>query len=146
MGFGSRLKEQPAEDLLNSAFAHEISDGPLLYRAMSLADIAHVVMLCEIGVIPEAMRANLMAGLLTLHAIPGDEFPFDPVFGDVYTNREQALREHVPQGDGWLRAGRARREALTVGYLITKRERFLGLVAVLVAFVAVVAVRLGVQL
>src|SRR5690349_13689991 len=104
MGVGSRLKEQPAEELLQSAFAYEISDGPLLYHAMSLADLAHVVMLCEVGMIPAAARASLVAGLLKLHAIPGDQFPYDPVFGDIYTNREQALRQHVPNGDGWLRA------------------------------------------
>ncbi len=138
MGVGSRLKEQPAEELLQSAFAHEVSDGPLLYHAMSLADLAHVVMLCEVGVIPQAAQASLVAGLLKLHAIPGDQFPYDPVFGDVYTNREQALRQYVPNGDGWLRAGRARRESSTVGYLITTRDRLLTLMAALTDLLAII--------
>lgn len=138
MGFGSRLKEQPAEELVASAFAHEVSDGPLLYHAMSLADIAYVVMLCEAGIVPKQVQADLVAGLLKLHAIPGAQFPFDPVFGDIYTNREQALREHVPQGDGWLRAGRARRESSTVGYLITTREYLLTLMEALAALIEVV--------
>jgi argininosuccinate lyase len=131
MGYGSRLKEQPAEELLNSAFAHEIGDGPLLYRAMSLADVAHVVMLAEAGLIPDDMCPLLLAGLLALHDIPGADFPFDPVFGDVYTNREQALRQRVAEGDGWLRTGRARRESSTVGYIMVTRERLLSVAGAL---------------
>lgn len=139
MGFGSRLKEQPADELLQSAFAHEIGDGPLLYRAMSLADLAHVVMLAEAGIIPVPMVAPLLRGLLALHAIPPAEFPYDPVFGDIYTNREQALRQQVVEGDGWLRAGRARRESSTVGYVITTRLYLLNLIeAVLDALTAII--------
>jgi argininosuccinate lyase len=130
MGYGSRLTEQPADELLQSAFAHEVSDGALLYHGMSLADLAYCIMLCECGLIPRPARQPLMRGLLELHAIPPDQFPFDPVYGDIYTNREQALRERVPEGgaDGWLRLGRARRESSTVGYLITTRAYLLRLI------------------
>ncbi|HRE46756.1 MAG TPA: lyase family protein [Aggregatilineales bacterium] len=137
MGVGSRLKEQPAEELLNTAFAHEVGDGPLLYQAMSLTDLAYVIMLKEEGLLPQDAGAALLRGLLTLHAIPPDEFPYDPIFGDIYTNREQKLREVMPptereQGfDGWLRAGRARRESSTVGYQIVVREGLLKLAGAL---------------
>jgi argininosuccinate lyase len=130
MGYGSRLKEQPADELLASAFAHEVADGVLLYRGMSLADLAYCVMLCECGLIPRHARQPLMRGLLELHQIPAEQFPFDPIYGDVYTNREQALRERAPESgaDGWLRLGRARRESSTVGYLITTRAHLLRLI------------------
>lgn len=130
MGYGARLTEQPADELIQSAFAHEVSDGALLYRGMSLADLAYCVMLCESGLIPYAARQPLLRGLLELHAIPPEQFPFDPSYGDIYTNREQALRERVPEGgaDGWLRLGRARRESSTVGYLITTRAHLLRLI------------------
>ncbi|PJF36546.1 MAG: argininosuccinate lyase [Candidatus Thermofonsia Clade 1 bacterium] len=130
MGYGSRLKEQPADELLQSAFAHEVGDGALLYRGMSLADLAYCIMLCECGLIPQQARQPLMRGLLELHAIPAEQFPFDPIYGDIYTNREQALRERVPEhgADGWLRLGRARRESSTVGYLITSRTYLLRLI------------------
>jgi argininosuccinate lyase len=131
LGVGARLKEPPAEELIRSAFAHEVGDGPILYRGMSLADLAHAVMLCEANLIPAAARAPLMAGLLRLHEIPGEAFPYDPALGDVYTNREHALRAIAPGGDGWIRAGRARRESSTVGYLIATRERLLALAAAL---------------
>ncbi|MFQ3535591.1 MAG: argininosuccinate lyase [Aggregatilineales bacterium] len=130
MGYGSRLTEQPADELIQSAFAHEVGDGALLYHGMSLADLAYCVMLCECGLIPQQARQPLLRGLLELHAIPPEQFPFDPVYGDIYTNREQALRERVPSGgaDGWLRLGRARRESSTVGYLITARAHLLRLI------------------
>ena len=147
MGYGSRLKEQPADELVQSAFAHEVADGVLLYHGMSLADLAYCVMLCECALIPPPARPPLLRGLLELHTIPADQFPFDPVYGDIYTNREQALRERVPPesaADGWLRLGRARRESSTVGYLITARGRLLGLIEAHAALIAVL-LRLAAQ-
>jgi argininosuccinate lyase len=138
MGYGSRLKEQPADELVQSAFAHEVADGALLYHGMSLADLAYCVMLCECALIPLPARAPLLRGLLDLHAVPAHQFPFDPIYGDVYTNREQALRERVPHSgvDGWLRLGRARRESSTAGYLITARGRLLRLIEAHAALIA----------
>lgn len=125
---GARLKEQPAPELVNTAFAHEVSDGAILYRGMSLADLAYCVSLSESGLIPETAQGPLLRGLLQLHAIAPEAFEFDPIYGDVYTNREQALRKITPpeaNADGWLRTGRARRESSTVGYLLTARRRLL---------------------
>jgi argininosuccinate lyase len=131
---GARLKAAPDEALLNTAFAHEVRDGPLLYRAMSFADLAYVVMLCEENLIPPASRPSLLQGLLHLHNIPPEQFPFSPIFGDIYTNRENALRQHTGAdsgADGWLRMGRARRESSTVGYTLVTRDGLLGLMQAL---------------
>jgi argininosuccinate lyase len=128
LGLGDRLKESPAPELIASAFALEAGDGPLLYQGMSLADLAHAVMLIETGLIPPAAGAGLLAALLELHAIPPAEFPFDPAQGDAYNNREYMLRQKAPETAGWLQAGRARREVSTIGYLLVVRERWLGLV------------------
>ena len=127
LGVGDRLKTGPAPELIASAFALEAGDGPLLYHGMSLADLAHTVMLIEVGVIPQDKGAKLLAALLDMHAIPGHEFPFDPSHGDAYTNREYVLRQQAPAVAGWLQAGRARREAATIGYLLAVRERLLAL-------------------
>ncbi len=127
LGQGDRLKEGPAPELVASAFALEAGDGPLLYHGISLADLAHMVMLIEIGIAPPQAGANLLSALLDMHAIPSDEFPFDPADGDAYTNREHYLRRQVPAEVGWLKAGRARREASTIAYLLVVRERLLGL-------------------
>jgi argininosuccinate lyase len=133
LGVGDRLREGPAPELVDSAFALEAGDGPLLYQAMSLADLAHALMLIEVGLIPPDAGATLLAALLDLHNIPGDTFPFDPAQGDAYTNREYVLRQKVPQVAGWLQAGRPRREVTTLGYLLVVRERLLALTRALLA-------------
>jgi argininosuccinate lyase len=127
LGLGDRLKEGPAPELIASAFALEAGDGPLLYDGMSLADLAHAVMLIEAKLIPAPTGAELLAALLELHRLPAAEFPFDPVRGDAYNNREYVLRQRAPVASGWLQAGRARREVSTLAYLLVVRERLLTL-------------------
>ncbi|GIK43523.1 MAG: argininosuccinate lyase [Chloroflexota bacterium] len=131
LGLGDRLKEGPAPELIASAFALEAGDGPLLYEGMSLADLAHAVMLVEIGLIPPEIGAKLLAVLLELHAIPAAEFPFNPARGDAYNNREYVLRQQAPEVAGWLQAGRPRREVTTIAYLLVVRECLLALTGAL---------------
>lgn len=127
LGAGDRLTEGPASELVASAFRFEAGDGPLLYQAMSLADLAHGIMLLETGLIPAEAGPPLLAALLEMHAIPSHEFPFDPAHGDAYTNREHVLRQKAPVVAGWIQAGRPRREVTTVAYLMVVRERLLRL-------------------
>ncbi len=131
LGLGDRLKEGPAPELIASAFALEAGDGPLLFHGMSLADLAHTVMLIEVGIIPPQAGADLLAALLAMHAIAPADFPFDPAHGDAYTNREHYLREQAPAAVGWLKAGRPRREASTIAYLLAVRQRLLTLTGAL---------------
>jgi argininosuccinate lyase len=133
LGVGDRLAEEPAPELINAAFALEADYGPLLYRGMSLADLAHTVMLIEAGIVPAKVGSQLLKALLELHAIPAAEFPFDPAQGDAYTNREHMLRGRAPDAAGWLQAGRARREASTVGYTLVVRARLLAVTTGLLA-------------
>ena len=59
---------------------------------------------------------SLLRGLLELHAIPGEEFPWDPALGDAFNAREAELERRVGRSAaGWLSAGRPRREAFRVG-------------------------------
>src|SRR5258708_20661528 len=90
---------------------------------MSLADLAHTIMLIEAGVIPTADGAALLSALLALHEFPRDFTPI-PESGDLYTNREAWLAARTP-AVGWLGAGRARRESTTTGYRITLRSYLL---------------------
>ncbi len=133
LGVGDRFAEGPAPELVRSAFALEIAYGPLLYRGMSLADLAHAVALVEAGIVPPPLGARLLAALLELHAIPAREFPFEPAHGDAYTNRERELRRRAPDAADWLQAGRARREASTVGYTIVVRDGLLAAAGALLA-------------
>jgi argininosuccinate lyase len=125
LGIGDRLAEGPAPELVRSAFALETSYGPLLYHGMSLADLAHAVMLIEAKIVAPHVGARLLEALLELHAIPAHEFPFDPGRGDAYSNREYALRQRSPDAADWLQAGRARRESSTVGYALVVRSGLL---------------------
>ena len=45
-----RLKTGPAPALVRSANRLEVSHGPVLYRGLSLGDMAHVIVLMEVGV------------------------------------------------------------------------------------------------
>src|SRR5205823_7253983 len=123
LGVGSRLASGPTEALVESAFARELADQLVLFRGMSLADLAHTIMLVEAGVIPSPEGSSLLSALLALHASPTDFTPI-PALGDLYTNREAWLAAHTA-AVGWLGAGRARRESTTIGYRITVRSLLL---------------------
>ena len=65
---------------------------------------------------------SLLRGLLELHAIPSDEFPWDPSLGDAFNAREAELERRVGRAAaGWLSAGRPRREAFRVALRLTAR-------------------------
>lgn len=125
-----RLKEPPAESLVRSAYARETGDMTLLYSGMSLADIAHVVGLIEANIVPADAGGALLYALLTIHPRPPLDFALDPATGDVYSNREAYLKM-LAAPVGWLSAGRARREATTIGYRLAARARLLTLSAAL---------------
>ena len=124
----SRLTEPPAPELIASAYAREVRDAAILYEGMSLADVAHVVASIEAGIVPRDNGGELLSALLSVHPNPPLDFALDPARGDLYSNREAYLRMLTPAA-GWLSAGRARREATTIGYRIAVRTRLLVLVA-----------------
>jgi argininosuccinate lyase len=130
LGVGSRLASGPAESLVKTAFARELADQMALFRGMSLADIAHTIMLIEGEIIPGEQGGALLSALLDLHAVPADFTP-KPELGDLYTNREAWLANHTSAA-GWLGAGRARRESTTTGYRITVRSLLLIFVDLLI--------------
>ncbi len=129
LGVGSRLAGGPAPELIQTAFARELAGQLPLFEGMSLADLAHTLMLLEGGVIPPEAGRELLAALLALHAWPPD-FNLDPALGDLYTNREAWLAARTPAA-GWLGAGRARRESTTTGYRLILRRRLLDFSAAL---------------
>src|SRR5438270_11476277 len=130
LGVGSRLATGPAVELVQTAFARELADQLALFKGMSLADLAHTVMLIEAGVISSAEGASLLSALLDLDEYPTDFTP-TPESGDLYTNREAWLAARTP-ALGWLGAGRARRESTTTGYRITVRSYVLAFASALI--------------
>jgi argininosuccinate lyase len=105
-----------------AAYAAESAHGPRLAKGLSLADLAHAVALVEGGDLGGEDAKALLRGLLELHAIPGDEFPWDPALGDAFNAREAELERRVGRAAaGWLSAGRPRREAFRVALRLTAR-------------------------
>lgn len=125
---GGRLVEGPAPELVKSAYRWEVDLAPTLWPGLGLADLAHTLMLVEVGVIPAAVGRRLLALLMELRALPPAQFPLDPALGDVFSNREHWLAARDREAAGWLSAGRARREATTVAYHLAVRSRLLVLV------------------
>ena len=122
LGRGGRLRGGAAGELVAAAYAAESAHGPRLARGLSLADLAHAVALIEGGDLAGEEAGALVRGLLELHAIPGDEFPWDPSLGDAFNAREAELERRVGRSAaGWLSAGRPRREAFRVGLRLTAR-------------------------
>ena len=122
--------DPPSDALIRTAYAREAGDTAILYKGMSLADIAHVVGLVESKIIPRQAGGELLWALLEIHPSPPMDFAVDPGRGDSYSNREAYLRMLTPSA-GWLSAGRARRESTTTGYRIAVRERLLSLAGAL---------------
>jgi len=124
-----RLREGPAPALIQSANRLEVSYAPELYAGLHLADMAHTIVLMEGEILPSASGRRLLNVLLEVEAIPLEQFPLDPARGDLYMNREHYIRQIDPEVGGWLRAGRARREATNVAYTLAVRRRLLALFA-----------------
>jgi argininosuccinate lyase len=122
LGRGGRLRGGAAGELVAAAYAAESAHGPRLARGLSLADLAHAVALVESRDLAGEEASALLRGLLELHAIPGDDFPWDPSLGDAFNAREAELERRVGRAAaGWLSAGRPRREAFRVAVRLTAR-------------------------
>ena len=122
LGRGGRLRGGAAGELVAAAYGVESAHGPRLAHGLSLADLAHAVALVEGGDLRGEDAQALLRGLLELHEIPGDEFPWDPSLGDAFNAREAELERRVGRSAaGWLSAGRPRREAFRVGLRLTAR-------------------------
>jgi argininosuccinate lyase len=140
LGRGGRLRGDAAGELVAAAYAAESAHGPRLAHGLSLADLAHAVALVEGGDLAGDDAHGLLSGLLELHAIPGDEFPWDPALGDAFNAREAELERRVGRSAaGWLSAGRPRREAFRVGLRLTARSAVRDLHDALVDQVAALA-------
>jgi argininosuccinate lyase len=127
--------EKPAIELIESGFALENADAPLLHRGLNLADMAHVIDLRHRGVIPAAAAGQLLELLLEVHQMAPEEFPYDPAFGEPYNSREHYFVERLGDVAGWLHAGRPRREAARIALRLHLRRQLVDIVVDAATFV-----------
>ncbi|MFC5820306.1 argininosuccinate lyase [Nonomuraea harbinensis] len=114
--------EGPAQELIDSGFALENADSPLLHAGLNLADLAHLVDLHERGVVPYSAAEQLMRVLLRAVRTPAEDFPYDPAFGEPYNSRERYFTAQIGDDAGWLHAGRPRREAVRIALRLHVRS------------------------
>lgn len=136
---GGRLLEGSGPRLIHSAHRLELQSAGALLPAMVLADLAHIVVLLDHGLVPPEPGRQLLAALLELREAgladtppaagdgPSDGLVPDPTLGDLPMNREAWLRARVGVAAGYLLVGRPRREAVTVAFHLAMRDRVLAL-------------------
>ena len=141
LGAEGRLASGPSPCLVKAGYAMELADAAFLHQGLSLADLAHVLELNEIGVLPAGTAGRLCRELLDFRSTEVDEFPYDPLYGDAYNSRERELERRLGPQAGWLPAGRTRREAGRIALRIALRERLLQLHEAVAALAAVLGGR-----
>jgi argininosuccinate lyase len=133
--------EAPAPEMVESGFALEVADAPLLHDGLNMADLAHLLVLAERGVVPPASAARVIGAVLdVVRSIPAEDFPYDPAYGDAYNSREAYFVQQVGDDAGWLHAGRPRREAGRVALRLHLRRLVAGLVVDAASFAEAAAV------
>lgn len=127
LGAQARITAGPAPELVEAGYALELADAPLLHHGLGLADLAHVLTLLDVGVLPAQHAATLLAELLRMLDVPAHEFPYDVRYGDAYNSRERELERRLGTTAGWLHTGRTRREAGRIAFRFALRDRLLDL-------------------
>ncbi|MFC6239555.1 lyase family protein [Longivirga aurantiaca] len=125
-----------APELVEAGFALEVDDAPLLHHWLNVADLAHVVVLREQGLVPAAAAARLVDVLVEADAVPAEAFGYDPVNGELYNCRERRFAQQIGEDAGWLHVARTRREAVRVAVRLRLRQDVLDLVEAAAGFCA----------
>jgi argininosuccinate lyase len=130
-------------ELVAGGFAVEVADAPLLHDGLNLADVAHVAVLTEHGVIPRVAADRLFAVLLDARRTAVADFGYDPEYGETYNCRERRFAGLIGTDAGWLHAGRTRREAVRVALRIRLRADLTELVEAAASFAEAAARQAG---
>lgn len=128
-----------APELVEGGFAVEVADAPLLHEGLNLADLAHLVVLREQGLVPPGAAARLFPVLLDALHTSAVEFGYDPELGETYNCREHRFSGLIGDDAGWLHVARTRREAVRVALRIRLRADLLDLIEAGAGFVAATA-------
>jgi argininosuccinate lyase len=120
LGVGHRLRSDPTP-AMGAAMNSELAYARFVAEGLSYADLAHCLMLKEEGLIPEAAAKGLLAALMELHELGETAWSSGLTAGDIYDHRDAWLKARLGKLSGWLHTARARREAITLGWLVGLR-------------------------
>ncbi len=127
LGLEGRVARGPSDALVESGYSFEVEDAGFLHRGLGLADLAHLMELSDIGLVPGDDSRRLGSELLAMFNTPASDFPYDPVYGDAYNSRERELQKRLGPVSGWLHTGRTRREAGRIAFRLALRKAIIGL-------------------
>lgn len=129
LGTDARIVSGPAPELVEAGYALEMRDAGLLHEGLHRADLAHILVLSEQGLVPPEVTGPLLQVLLDLAEVPAQEFPYDVMLGDAYNSRERELTRRAGDLAGWVHLGRTRREAGRIAFRLAVRDLLLDLAA-----------------
>lgn len=126
-GVGGRLNKGADDLLVQTAYSHDAQQAKFLINGLCRANMAHVLMLIEEKIV------DPKAGLLILTALSDslqkncDDIEVNAMHGDVYNSMDMYLNAKIGDASGAMHAGRARREAVNIGFTLEFRKRYLSL-------------------
>lgn len=123
LGTDGRITSGPAPELVTAGYALEVGDAEILHEGLMLADLAHVIVLCEQGLIDDPAARALLGAILEMGSLPAEEFPYDVRLGDAYNSRERELERRLGSDAGYVHLGRTRREAGRIAFRLALRAR-----------------------
>lgn len=98
------------------------------FHAATLVDLAHAVMLLERGIVPQDDGRRLVKGLLDIHRLGADRFPWATDSGSYLTQAEAYLGRTVGDGPAaWLQTGRSRLDQAAATERLYQRDLLLQL-------------------
>jgi argininosuccinate lyase len=121
------FKEETVPSSMKVAYEWELRPEEYLMETLDFADIAHVAMLIRKGIIEREKGKRILNGLLEFQRIRAWNGRISPHRGDVYTNRRYHLKRYIGDLANYIEAGRSRREATNIAFLIVSREMIVDL-------------------
>jgi argininosuccinate lyase len=122
-------KRGPSPELIAAAYVYESAGSAMLHRGLNHADMAHVIALHRLGIVPVDAATALLTVLLEADSVDAADFGYDPADGEPYNSRERLFVHQIGDHAGWLHAGRPRREATRIAFRLFLRREVNRLVA-----------------
>src|SRR3954452_17885996 len=109
----SRIAE--ATDALAASFVESISYDRRIYKQDVAGSIAHATMLAKVGLITDAERDQIIAGLKSIERdIEAGNFTFDETLEDIHMVVEAELIKRIGEPGRKLHTGRSRNDQVAL--------------------------------